>query len=62
MTARCPVCNRRVSLVGGRLARHKEALFDAAQCEASGRTTFEATVILAKRMAQRGPGEVGGHG
>lgn len=47
MTPRCPVCSRRTALVRGRLVRHKEG---AEWCPASGRTTLEATVILAKRM------------
>jgi hypothetical protein len=46
---RCPVCSRRVALVASKLARHQDG--DGEACPGSGRTTFEATIILAKQMA-----------
>lgn len=48
MTPRCPVCSRRTALVAGKLARHKSG---EEWCPGSGRSTYEATIILAKCMA-----------
>ena len=53
---RCPLCSRRTALVLGRLARHKDA---DGWCDGSRLTTYEATMVLAHRLAKR---EVGGHG
>lgn len=48
---RCPLCSRRTALVGGKLARHKDG---TDWCLASRRTTLEATVLLAQKMARGG--------
>ena len=55
---RCPLCSRRTVLRYGQLSRHKHG---DEWCKGSGRTTFEATVVLAQSMAARAK-EVGGHG
>ena len=47
---RCPLCSRRTALVCGKLSRHKH---EGKWCEASGITTYEATLVLARRLALR---------
>jgi hypothetical protein len=54
--ARCPLCSRRIALVLGRLARHKQ---HDDWCEGSHISTYEATLVLARRLVER---QVGCHG
>jgi hypothetical protein len=45
---RCPLCTRRVALVRGKLAKHKQ---HDDWCLASGCSTYEATLLLAHRIS-----------
>jgi hypothetical protein len=45
---RCPLCSRYTSLVAGKLARHRDT---DGWCLASSCSTYEATLILARRIA-----------
>lgn len=56
---RCPLCSRRTALVVGKLAYHPA---DGQRCRATGLTTYQATVILAKDMEALEKAKIDHHG